>query len=191
VDLENYRLSLIERRLSPATQENYLQTVKSFFTWQEKRGTIFVSPARQLKIPRRRRGLKYVPSEKELVRLIESLPLGRPTGQRDRALIEVAYASGLRLTELAELNLDSLDLKGRLVRVLGKGAKERILPLTRAAVAAVRAYLADGRKSLLRGRQDEQALWIAKQWPTRLEPVSVAYAITHRAAHAGLDLSPP
>lgn len=188
-DLEAYRRSLIERRLSPATQGNYLQTVKSFFAWQERRGIIFASPARQFKIVRRKRALKYVPSEREVVRLIESIPLARAAGQRDCALIEVAYAAGLRLTELGQLNVDSLDLENRLVRVLGKGQKERVVPLTRAAVEAVHAYLAVGRKKLLRGRTDERALWIAWQWPTRLKRASVAHAVTRRAADAGLDIS--
>jgi integrase/recombinase XerD len=189
-DLDAYQLSLINRQLSPATQENYLQTVKSFFAWQEKRGAIFTSPALQLKIPRRHQRLQKVPSETEMVRLIESVPLGRPTGQRDRALIEVAYGSGLRLRELTQLDLNSLDLEGGLIRVLGKGEKERILPLTRAAVEAVRAYLANGREQLLRGRKDEPAIWITQQWPRRLGYTGVQHAIIDRATQAGLDLSP-
>lgn len=189
-DMEEYRLALVRRKLSAATQENYLQTAKSFFAWQEKRGMIFASPARGLKVPRRPRGLKYVPTEKELVHLIESISVGRPIGQRDLAIVEVAYGSGLRLNELAQLNLDSIDLERRMVRVMGKGQRMRIVPLTRTAVAALRAYLAGGRKALLKERSDEEALWICRKWPTRLKPVSVAYAITIHATSAGLDLSP-
>ena len=89
-------------------------------------------------------------SIEEVTKLLEAPDVGTPLGRRDRAILELFYASGLRLSELVGLDLDELNLNRRLVRVLGKGKKERIVPFNRSTVTAIRAYLAD-RRNLVRG----------------------------------------
>jgi integrase/recombinase XerC len=86
----------------------------------------------------------------EMNRLLETPDTASPLGRRDQAILELFYASGIRLSELVGLDLDDVNLAGRMVRVLGKGGKERQVPMNQSAVAAIRAYLPD-RDGLVRG----------------------------------------
>src|SRR5436190_4743735 len=82
-------------------------------------------------------------SEREMTALIETPSAADPLGRRDRAILELFYASGLRLSELTNLDIDDVHLAQRMVRVLGKGGKQRIVPFNQSTVAAIRAYLVD------------------------------------------------
>ena len=121
---------LLNRGLKVSTRENYFQVTKNYFQWLEKTGRIFESPARALIVPRRPRSLQRVPSEGDIAGLIDGIRGRRPMDDRDRALLEIAYGAGLRVSELSALKLSSVDLDGCIVRVLGKGAKERVVPIS-------------------------------------------------------------
>jgi integrase/recombinase XerC len=95
-----------------------------------------VTPKRDQKIPRHL-------DVDEMTRLIETPDTGGPLGRRDRAILELLYASGLRLSELVGLDLEDLNVGGRMVRVMGKGRKQRLVPFNRSAASALRAWLAD------------------------------------------------
>jgi integrase/recombinase XerC len=99
--------------------------------------------------PKQDRKLPARLDEGEMARMLEAPDGATPLGRRDRAILELFYASGLRLGELVGLGLEDVDLSSRLVRVLGKGGKERIVPFNRATAAALRAWLAD-RETLVR-----------------------------------------
>src|SRR5205814_2308151 len=111
-------------------------------------------PGAQVSTPKREVRMPAHLSEAEMVRLIESPSRGDPLGRRDHAILELFYASGLRLSELSGLDADDVNLSARMVRVLGKGGKERLVPFNRSTAEAIRAYLKD-RATLVRGREGQ------------------------------------
>ena len=138
---------------APSTRARRLSTVRGFHRFLVLEGLAADSPVEGWRGPRRTRRLPGVLRVAEIERLMSSPDVTTPLGQRDRALLELAYAAGLRASELCGLSLEALDLALALVRVLGKGSKERLVPVGRAALDAVRAYKTDGRVRLVRGRQ--------------------------------------
>jgi len=118
-----------------------MSAVKSFFAFLEKRGLIRSNAAADLTAPRQE---KYIPTYlpvDEMFRLLKRPDQARPLGLRDLAILEILYSCGLRVSELVGLEIKSIDFDQRLVRVLGKGNKERIVPVGKEAVKAVRRYL--------------------------------------------------
>ena len=118
-----------------------MSAVKSFFAFLEKRGLIRNNAAADLTAPRQE---KYIPTYlpvDEMFRLLQRPDQGRPLGLRDLAILEILYSCGLRVSELVGMDIKSIDFDQRLVRVLGKGNKERIVPVGKEAVKAVRRYL--------------------------------------------------
>jgi integrase/recombinase XerD len=122
--------------------------VRSFFRHQQLLGARTDNPAAELDLPRRRRKLPRTLSPAEAERLLEAANGTSPRDLRDRALAELLYGAGLRVSEAVGLDKASVDLDGRLVRALGKGGKERIVPLGRHAAESLRRYLARGRPYL-------------------------------------------
>jgi integrase/recombinase XerD len=114
-------------------------------------------------MPKRTKGILQVPTEAEMKRLLAQPNVLRPIGLRDRALFEVAYGCGLRRGELERLTIFDPDLQQGTLRVLGKGRKERIVPLGSQAVHWLRKYLKHSRRKLLKGKVDLEALWISTQ----------------------------
>ena len=142
------------------------------------------NPAAELELPRRRRALPKTLSPGEAERLIEAAAGTTPRALRDRALVELLYGSGLRVSEAVSLDRASVDLEERLVRCLGKGSKERVVPLGREAAEALRRYLARGRPHLDRRHRPELFLNAKGGALTR----SGAFLILRRlAGRAGLE----
>ena len=170
-----------------------ISAVKSFFTFLEKRGLIRENAAADMTAPRQE---KYIPTYlpvDEMFRLLERPDQGRPLGLRDLAILEVLYSCGLRVSELVGLDIKSIDFEQRLVRVLGKGNKERIVPVGKAAVKAVRRYL-DGTASLRKkagGDPGTGHLFINARGG-RLSTRSVANIVKKYGREGGLmlDISP-
>ena len=127
-----------------------LAAIRSFGRWLRREEHVERDPGALMATPKQDRKLPARLEEPEMARLIEAPDGSTPLGRRDRAILELFYASGLRLAELAGLGLEDIDLGNRRLRVLGKGGKERIVPFTRAAAAALRAWLPD-RGDLARG----------------------------------------
>ena len=113
-----------------------------------REGWIQADPSRELEGPRSTRSLPQQSEPGEIERILSATAGMEPLDLRDRALIEVAYGAGLRVSELVGLGAEQIDLENRWVRVRGKGDRERIVPLGRPACAAVRSYLARGRPQL-------------------------------------------
>jgi integrase/recombinase XerD len=125
-----------------------IAALRSFYRHQVLVGARSDSPAADLELPKRRRALPKTLSPGEVERLIEAAVGTTPRAQRDQALVELMYGAGLRVSEAVGLDKTGVDLDGALVRVIGKGSKERIVPLGRPAVDALRRYLAHGRPHL-------------------------------------------
>ena len=146
--LERYLAELRAKGLSPATIARRVAAIRSFFRHQTLLGTRSDNPAAELELPRRRRTLPRTLSPAEAERLVEAASGTSPRALRDRALVELLYGAGLRVSEAVGLDKGSVDLDSRLVRCIGKGSKERVVPIGRQAVTALRRYLSRGRPYL-------------------------------------------
>jgi integrase/recombinase XerC len=167
------------RGLDPASIARKLAAVRSWFRFLVRRGVVRGNPARQVRSPRLpQRLVSFLPIDEAVV-LVEGRALAGAERERDRAIVELLYASGLRVSELAGLDLDDLDRDQATVRVLGKGRKERIVPFGRAAARALDAYL--GRRGDHRG-----ALFLNRRGH-RLTVRSVHTIVRAAARAAGLS----
>jgi integrase/recombinase XerC len=128
---------------SRATAARKLAAVRTFGKWLRREGVIEGDPSALAGTPSREQKIPVHLSIEEMAKLLETPDRSSPLGRRDQAMLELFYASGLRLSELTGLDLDDLNLQGRIVRVLGKGRKERLVPMTQTAADAIRAYLPD------------------------------------------------
>jgi len=133
-----------------------LSGLRTFLRFLRREGIINDDPSSLAVAPRREHTLPAHLTEQEMLRLLDTPDIGSPLGRRDRAILELFYASGLRLSELVALDLDDLDVHGRRVRVMGKGRKERIVPFNHAAEHALREWLKD--RSELRTQNEERSL---------------------------------
>jgi integrase/recombinase XerC len=146
IDRAQVRAFLGERHKrgnSRASAARKLAAIRAFGRFLRREGVVEDDPAALVGTPRREERLPAHLGEAEISRLLDMPDTSTPLGRRDRAILELFYASGLRLSELVGLDVDDLNLSSRVVRVLGKGRKERIVPFNRSAEAAVRAWLKD------------------------------------------------
>ncbi len=134
--------------LAATTIARRVAALRSFYRHQVLLGARPDNPAAELELPRRRRALPRTLSPGEVERLIDAATGTTPRSLRDRALVELLYGAGLRVSEAVGLERAGVDLEQRLVRVVGKGSKERIVPIGREAVEALRRYLSRGRPYL-------------------------------------------
>ncbi len=135
--------ALHERGNSRASSARRLATLRTFARYLVREDMLAEDPTALVGAPRKERTLPaHLPGD-EMLRLLEAPDLGSVAGRRDRAILELFYASGLRLSELVDLDLPDVNVNGRIVRVRGKGGKERLVPFNQAAAEAVRAMTAD------------------------------------------------
>jgi integrase/recombinase XerC len=135
----------------PASLGRKLSSVRSLYRFLVKERLASGNPARGVQAPRKPRKLPEVLPEEEVAALVEAPALAEPLSLRDRAFLELLYSSGLRVSELVGLDVEGVDLADGLVRVLGKGRKERVVPVGRPALQALSRWLAEGRPVLLAG----------------------------------------
>jgi integrase/recombinase XerD len=160
--LISYILHLKEREYASSTVARKVAATKSFFHFLLRVGKIADDPAEDLDSPRVKKQLPQTLSPEDVARLL-ALPrqLGSsPKQLRDAALLEVLYATGMRVSEVARLNLEDVDLAAGTVRCIGKGNKERVMPLYPSAVEAISEYLANGRQSLMSDGSQERTLFL-------------------------------
>jgi integrase/recombinase XerD len=183
-DLELYTAQMRADGLSAATIARRTAASRSFFKQQQLLGVREDNPAAAIELPRRPRRLPKTLSPGEVERLIAAAVGTQPRALRDQALVELLYGAGLRVSEAVGVDKAGVDLDGRLVRVLGKGGKERIVPIGRPAVEAVRRYLGRGRPFLDKRHRPELFLNARGGPLTR----AGAFLILRRlAAAAGLE----
>jgi integrase/recombinase XerC len=139
-----------------STVARKISALRSFVRYLRREGHLDRDPTALTVAPRREQTLPVHLTEAEMIRLLETPSGGDPLGRRDRAILELVYASGLRLSELESLNLENVDLSGRMLRVLGKGGKERIVPFNRSAEFALRSWLKD-RAQIVSARRSSAA----------------------------------
>ena len=159
-DLRLWLRTLYDARLQAPTVARKLSAVRAFFRWRLRTGQQDLDPTSTLRPPKQPKSTPRFLSPDDAARLVEA-PAGEgPAALRDRALLELAYGGGLRVSELVGLNLNDLDRSGGTARVLGKGGKTRVVPMGREATAAIGKYLVH--RAELRGPDglDAQALFL-------------------------------
>lgn len=174
--------------LSSSSLQRELSAIRLFCDALLRQGMLSHNPAKDFKIQRPTRPLPKVADAEVLAQLLDQPAPVEPSDARlwvrDRALLELLYSSGLRVSELAELSLHDVDLVRGLVTVTGKGNKTRVVPVGRQAVAALREWLPH-RELWIEG--DEQALWISETRGTRLTPRTIERRVAYQAQRAGID----
>ena len=173
--LRRYVSFLSERRLARRTIARKASAVRALLRWAALQGIISADPSVGLKVPKLDRPLPLVLKAADVAALCELPPLDDPVGVRDRAILELLYGSGLRVAELCGLDLEDLDLASGTMRVMRKGRKERLLPMSGPGRRSVAAYLQEARPQLLERTKSsgvEPALFINARGG-RLGPRSV------------------
>ncbi len=156
-----YLVALHARNLSTATVARKISAFSSFYRYLVRQGHVTKSPMATIRPPKVRKKLPRVLTAAEAERLMAAPAEGGPVATRDRAVLELLYGAGLRVSELVGIDLVHLDLAERQVRVLGKGNKERICPFGEAAEVALRAWLAE-RLAMRRPGRDDGALFFGR-----------------------------
>jgi integrase/recombinase XerC len=148
--IRGFLAELYRQGQARASVARKVSALRTFVRYLRREGWIESDPAALAVAPKREQKVPAHLSVDEMSRLLDAPDAATPLGRRDRAILELFYASGIRLSELVALDLEDVDLAGRMVRVMGKGRKERIVPFNQKAAAALRSWLKD-RVALTRG----------------------------------------
>jgi integrase/recombinase XerD len=138
--------------LSSRSVARHLTTLRTFYGFLLREGRISTDPTEHLRSPRQWQNIPKFLNLEEIEKIIQAPDLSRPNGLRDRAMMELLYASGLRVSELCKAGLSDLNLEMGVLRTTGKGNKQRLVPVGKSAVLAVRRWLETGRQAMLKGR---------------------------------------
>jgi len=157
--LRAYLAHLMEQGKAKTSIARKLSAIRSFYRYLMREEMISASPAATTVSPRLDKRLPSFLTVDEAKRLVESPDLSQPYGQRDRALLELLYASGLRVSELVNINVEQVNLATNEIRVWGKGSKERVVLIGAPAARALTAYVNEGRRELL-GEKKNNALFV-------------------------------
>ena len=149
--LRGFMADLHKRGLSRASAARKLAAARTFLRYLRREGAVEGDAGTMVPTPKRDVRMPVHLSEREMIRLVTAPPSDDPLSRRDRAILELFYASGLRLSELAGLGIDDVNLSAQMVRALGKGGKQRIVPFNTSTATAIRRYLQD-REQLIRER---------------------------------------
>ena len=150
--LREYVYHLKDLGLSPSSIRRNVSAVRSYFRFMLSEGELVRDPSERLEAPRRWRTLPEVLTVEEAARLLAAPSLDEPLAFRDRAMLELAYGAGLRVSEWITLSTRDVQMDDHLLRVFGKGSKERLVPIGRKAIAAVAIYVRELRPRLERGQ---------------------------------------
>ena len=152
--LRNYMAHLMKKGFAKSSIARKLSAIRSFYRYLLREELVPVSPAATTASPKLDRRLPSFLTVEDAKRLVESPDLSKPQGQRDRALLELLYASGLRISELVNMNVEQVNLATNEIRVWGKGAKERVVLIGAPAARALNTYINQGRHKLLSGKKN-------------------------------------
>jgi len=183
--LRRYIASLQEEGFEKASVARKMSALRSFYRYLMQENIISANPLLTVSSPKLEKRLPSFLSNDEVTRLLEVPDTTTPQGQRDRAMLELFYASGLRVSEMVRLDLSDVDLEAREIRVWGKGSKERVVLMGQPAVSALKLYLGEGREKLL-GKSRSDALFI-NRYGKRLSERSLQKIISRYAVKAGLN----
>jgi len=183
-DLDNFSASLHDQRITPRSQARILSGVRSFFKFLLLDGFIDADPTELLVSPHVRNALPDVLSTAEVGRLEASIDLSKWEGQRNRAIIEVLFSCGLRVSELVNLKLSNLYVEEKFVRVTGKGGKERLVPISSRALDELNAWFAD--RNAMRIKPGEEDYVFLNRRGAHLTRTMILIMIKRQAVEAGI-----
>ncbi len=156
LDVRAFLQALTKEGLSSRTRARCLVALRVFFRFLIQEGQLETNPAEELQSPTLTKKLPEILSVREIEQLLEQPNTRTPLGLRDRAMLEVLYATGMRVSELVQVPLNQINLEGGYVLLYGKGSKERVVPLGREAIRWLMLYLKTARENLSKGRERSQ-----------------------------------
>ncbi len=188
--VQSYLDFRLQQKLSSRSSARFLSCLRGFYHYLLRANQIRENPVALVDNPKLSRPLPKSLSETDVEALLAAPDLSDPVGLRDRTMLEVLYACGLRVTELVELTMPQLNLRQNVVRVMGKGSKERLIPMGEEAAAWLTRYLREARPVLLNNMPDEVVFPSTRAQPMTRQ--TFWYRIKHWAMVAGIkkDLSP-
>ena len=161
-DIVDFLANEREKGRRGSTRSRRTAAIRSFFRFLKERHRLSVDPSALMDAPKKAKILPRVLSEEETFRMLDAVKDNDPVSLRDRARLEVMYGCGLRVSELCELKFDSLVAEGELLRIFGKGSKERIVPIGGAAGRALNDYLSGAREFFVRGNLAETHVFVTR-----------------------------
>ena len=182
--LRQFVYALKDLGLSPATIHRQISALRTYFRFLVAEGHLTRNPSERLESPKRWRSLPAVLTVAEIDRLLAAPTPDQPLGMRDRALLELAYATGARVSELVNVSVQDIAFEEGVARLFGKGAKERLVPVGRRALGAVALYVREVRPTLDRGKGKGRVFLNARGTP--LTRVGAWGIIKQAARRAGL-----
>ena len=185
-DLREYISEMGEAGYARTTIARRLATLRSFFKFCQREGLVDDNPAKPLRNPRKHRHLPHFLSSEEIARLLEAPDISKPMGARDKAVFETMYSGGLRVSELVGISDEDLYLEEGIVRVLGKGKKERLCPLGSFAVKALRKWLSN-RITDSKLRSGAKTPVFVNKWGRRITTRSIRRMMEKYIRQVGLD----
>jgi integrase/recombinase XerC len=183
--LRDYLSYLVGRGIVKASIARKLSAIRSFYRYLVREGILKTNPVEKVSSPKLDKRLPSFLTIAEVERLLNAPDLSTPQGQRNRALLELLYASGLRVSELVNLDLNQINLDTSEIRVWGKGSKERVALMGKPATEALRNYLSQGRPKLLGGKKTN-AIFL-NRYGQRLPERRVQRILVDYAAKAGIE----
>lgn len=159
-DITRFLLSLKKKKFTPSTISRYLSSIKSFHKFLSKDGLVKKNVALQISSPKLDKKLPTVLTVEEVSKLLDSIEGDKPLDLRNQAMFELIYACGFRVSELVGLKLVNLHLTSKMIQVIGKGSKERLVPVNDYAIKVLRRYLLEGRPLLLKDNKDNGFIFL-------------------------------
>jgi site-specific recombinase XerD len=187
-DLERYFNGLRRSRRSSSTVARAVAAIRGWFAYLADEGHVTLDPSARLKGGRRGRTLPKPLGEEEIVAMLDSIPATSPTDLRDRALLELLYGTGARVSEVAGIDLSDLDFDEELILLTGKGSKQRLVPIGSTLKAALLAYLGPGGRSTLAASKKSPKLFLNAR-AGALTRQGIDLVVHKRALAAGIERS--
>lgn len=183
-DLLAFLATRVSGGRSPRSLSRYLSGMRQFYQWALREGRIQGDPSALIESPKLGRGLPKALSEEQVEHLLHAPDTDKPLGLRDRTMLELMYATGLRVSELVELELGNVNLNQGILRVTGKGGKERLVPLGEVAADWLLRYMDTARPGLLKGTDCDKVFVTARK--AGMTRQAYWHSIRKYAAQAGI-----
>jgi len=185
--IRSYMSQLLEQQYSKSTTARKIATLRSFYKFLVKRNYIESNPVISIKTPKQDKKLPKFLDLSEIERLLNTPPSNSWLGARDRAILEVLYSTGMRVSEVVSLNMDDVDFLGEVIHIRGKGKKERLSPIGSSALQAIQNYIEFRNKRMANDSNFDAKVLFANKHGQRLSTRSVRRKMDKYLRQAGLD----
>jgi len=186
-DLLAFLATQVQSGRSPRSLSRYLSGIRQFYQWSMREGRIQNDPSALIESPKLGRGLPKALNETQVEKLLVAPDTDIPLGLRDRTMLELMYATGLRVSELVGLELSNVNLNQGVVRVMGKGGKERLVPLGEESIDWMQRYMQSARPEMMKGAESPQVFVTSRK--AGMTRQAFWYAIRKYAVLAGISQS--